>query len=416
MIKLKYILLKNLVPIALIFLIIEMFFTQEISGYVKYISYQFFIIIYIYLLGINILIKSFNSAIGFFLLFLLVLIIISSLSGHFWWSNIFKWQSIFLIFFSYYLGFHLFNSEQRIKILTRQTKHAAIIYIIYFVVIQFLDFNVKSYETYSGIFNIGSISSRRLLFLSYTIITLFFGFSLYYNNSLKRLSYLLLLMVLFSISIIILRRTVIVISIIGILIFAINNINFKKIFLLIFYTAIAVSIFVFTLEDIFQTQLNYRKEQTGFSNTFEEARFTEFLLLSAYINHGTDKQILFGNSDRFVTLELWEKYAGVYDRAIHSDFVYLIYSSGFIGFILYVIVYYSLIRKQRKLKAKLKRNSINDKNIKPLNAIFYSLIISNLLLLYSGSFLYLLHGMISFLFIGASSGYIKKLNSAYYAN
>jgi hypothetical protein len=228
MIKLKYILLKNLVPIALIFLIIEMFFTQEISGYVKYISYQFFIIIYIYLLGINILIKSFNSAIGFFLLFLLVLIIISSLSGHFWWSNIFKWQSIFLIFFSYYLGFHLFNSEQRIKILTRQTKHAAIIYIIYFVVIQFLDFNVKSYETYSGIFNIGSISSRRLLFLSYTIITLFFGFSLYYNNSLKRLSYLLLLMVLFSISIIILRRTVIVISIIGILIFAINNINFKK--------------------------------------------------------------------------------------------------------------------------------------------------------------------------------------------
>jgi hypothetical protein len=413
MIKLKYFFLKNLIPIALLFLLIGMFFNRETSIYINYISHLFFILVYIYLLGIKRLVRSFNSVIGLFIFYLLIITIISFLSGHYGWSSFYSWQSFFLIYFSYYIGFHLINDEQRIKLLITQIKNAAIIYIIYFVVIQFFEFSFKSYESYSGIFNIGVISSRRLLFISYTIITLFLGINFYQNKSNKKKLFLILFLILFFISLIILRRTVILISFIGILIFVVNNFNFKKISLLFFYSAIAALIFSFTFKDVFQIQLNYRSNQTGFTITHEEARFSEILMLSEYINNETDKQIFFGNLNRFETFEFWRKYGGANNRAIHSDFVFLIYSSGLIGFFLFIIVYSSLIIKHRKIKAQLKKKAISDKNVKPLNSVFYSLIICNLLLLYSGTFFYLLHGMISFLFIGASTGYIKKLNSVY---
>lgn len=143
-----------------------------------------------------------------------------------------------------------------------------------------------------------------------------------------------------------LKRTLILIMVLGFVFYLMRNFNFYK---SLKYSAIFSIIFLL----IFPSFLTYFKgslEARGsrFSQDYsilDEGRFIENIVVYDYLVE-SPKYILFGTGEVFNDSVYMYKYFGI-DRNLHNSFIRIIWSSGLIGFFLFVFFYYkqfSLIR------------------------------------------------------------------------
>ncbi len=94
-------------------------------------------------------------------------------------------------------------------------------------------------------------------------------------------------------------------------------------------------------------------------------------------------------------------------RTLHSDFASILIGSGFIGILLYLMIFFSLLKNF----SKNIKNTKSKKLRKELNAIFWSLIICNVIISLSGQYYLISSLTIIFIIFGSILGISNSISS-----
>ena len=141
----------------------------------------------------------------------------------------------------------------------------------------------------------------------------------------------------------------------------------------------------------------------------EESRFLEtFIVIDKTIFSNNIATILFGQ-------EVWNsvgKYNGINnERPLHVDFNKLLFGTGLVGLLLYILMYFKIFFHFKKIKPN-KRNNINSSiytnNYNILRPLFLAIFFGTLLISLSGGMMGISHRTIAFLYMGAIIGFLKN--------
>jgi hypothetical protein len=199
------------------------------------------------------------------------------------------------------------------------------------------------------------------------------------------------------------RRTAILIPLVGLLTYVLFTPRKIRIMLSYILSLIFLILFSYFYEDLLIQRYQIREKQGRFKKEFykDESRYLENVqLYKEYIKFEEPLKSLFG-----IGVNIFAEHVDnnkVVKRMYHSDIAKLLSGSGFIGLILYINIYIFILRL-------LKKNRKIDTNLKKLRAIGYSLIFISLLVSLNGSLTLVNFRTVLFLYLGAVAG-IYKVN------
>jgi hypothetical protein len=188
------------------------------------------------------------------------------------------------------------------------------------------------------------------------------------------------------------RRTAILIPIVGLVVYAFYIPNKGKIMTGLFFSLILMLALSPIYTDKLMERFNFRQEQGRFDSDFykTEGRFYETTIVYEEIMSFEDPILsLFG--ERIFASGWIDKEKQ--PRMLHSDPAVLIYGTGIIGFIIYLLIYF-------KLFSLIPLGLTNNKFIGTLKGAFYTVIFISLMASLNGSILLMSLRSLIFLFLG----------------
>jgi len=215
---------------------------------------------------------------------------------------------------------------------------------------------------------------------------------------------LFLSVIVCGIIILMLKRTLILMIILGILFYLFRNFSLVKVVKFSFFLFIFGLLILSNFSDYLRSSFEAR--QSRFSEDYsltEEGRFIENFVVYNYFAESPEF-ILFGTGEVFNDLEYMYDYFRI-ERNLHNSFIRLIWSSGVIGVLIFLLFYfkqYSLIRYH--LKMQYNRNFYSD--------VFYFgcvLVLLRFVNDFSSGITYISYNILSYLIIGSiiALGYSK---------
>ena len=196
------------------------------------------------------------------------------------------------------------------------------------------------------------------------------------------------------------KRTVLLSAITGFIIYLMFSPHRTKILKgSIILIILIVTVFSYFLDVFFQRfQARENRIQLTEENLEEEARYNELeLVMNAWVE-GSVKHKLIGSeflNDR--------AYYGTI-RMLHIDYMIVLSGSGLIGIYMWFFVYFSIIKSKNKYYKYLR----SDKFFQELNAVFWMLLIAQLLLSISGTIYSINIRSLLFLYWGAIVGLMRS--------
>lgn len=204
------------------------------------------------------------------------------------------------------------------------------------------------------------------------------------------------------------RRTAIVIPILGLSVYVLFTPQKLKIFIPVLIGSIALFIFSFLYGDLLEQRFSIRAEQGKFESDFykEESRYIENLVLIEEIISFEDiGKSLFGMGNNAFAEHI--KNNEVIKRMYHTDTAKLLSATGIVGFFLYLNIYVLFFRLLRKKRKRL------DPNQKKLRAFALSLIIISVFASLNGSITLITFRSGLFLYLGAILKILHVSNFTY---
>lgn len=332
-----------------------------------------------------------------FIFFLFFLLLLNPLSDSWKPSQITSTVNVSSILFMYLVGYNYFDDFKKLKIFYNILVFNSFILFIYFIVIQFFDFElVAADSSYSETFKSHHFDYD-IYTVSYTVLVSFF---IRWNLSSKKefilntiiIALNLLLLIIFM------KRWAIFCTFLGIFYYLrLSGEFFKK--TRSFSLVILISFFsAFLFSDIIVEQFKSRGNKvSGFESIETEGRTFDYLNMYHYIKTNKSmKEILIGGN-LFESRDFGMKYLKEV-RNIHPDILAILYGTGFLGLFLYYRIYFWLYKS-----IKIVTNSMDLKSRnRDLYSIFLVFVIVLLFISIAGGALRVTTAdSIAFLFMGA---------------
>ena len=311
---------------------------------------------------------------------------------------------IIIPIFTILIGFHFFNTKEKIKYLAKSMKYVLLIVIINLVLSTFFGLGSSRYteEGEEETFYMGQLSDHWNMF-TYAILSVPV---LMHFETRKGKVYVATLAFLNAILILLSIKRIALAGLLGGGI--INAYLTLKTKVILKFTLIGAIIMVLSYP-IYGSMLNERFEARA--DRFEEgsmekeSRYLEtFYVWGDAFNFKTLDKSLFG-------MEAFNS-AGTYaggifgDRQLHVDYNNILNTIGIAGLLIYFIMF---IQIWRSFKKSLKGLVIEDKFSKTMKSIFYSFFIMQFITSVAGQMYNITFRMIVFIFLGAAMGYFSQL-------
>lgn len=226
------------------------------------------------------------------------------------------------------------------------------------------------------------------------------------NLIVRKKIYALFGLINFLLLLLTMRRTAVFIIIFIPLFYYVLSGNIKT----IVTTSVGVGLFLLIsfplIQDQFNDRLSERNYLTESNYSYEkEGRYLELgLVLNTFYNSDSIFNYLFG-VEAFYTLGNYGFISK--DRPIHSDYTYILFSTGIIGLILYVFIYANISRRIMRVK-----NELYSKGLKNDYKLFITLLILVIIIGVSGNIWAITFKSFTFSVLGAFLGFffssIKK--------
>jgi hypothetical protein len=311
---------------------------------------------------------------------------------------------IIIPIFTILIGYHFFNSKEKIKELAKSMKYVLIIVLINLAISTVFGLGSSRYteEGEEETFYMGQLSDHWNMF-TYAILSV--PVLMHYETKKGKL-YVSILAFLNAILILLSIKRIALVGLIGGGL--INAFMTLKTKVILKFTIIGVLIMGLSYP-IYGGMLNERFEARA--DRFEEgsmekeSRYLEtFYVWDDALSFKTINKSLFG-------MEAFNS-AGTYaggkfgDRQLHVDYNNIINTIGIVGLIIYLIMF---IQIWRSFKKTLRGLIIKDKFSKTMKSIFYSFFIMQFITSVAGQMYNITFRMIVFIFLGAALGYFNQL-------
>lgn len=292
------------------------------------------------------------------------------------------------------IGYYLINTYDRLAILNRSIILMMVIYIINFFYSQFYGIGTAEY-TEGTEFLIGNLSDSwnnvtyMLMLVPLILIT----------EKNKKFLVLSLSFILFVLLIIGLKRTSIIGLGIGYMIYVfISGRSFKVISILgVFFVLFIITFPIF--ESVLEERIYARGDRIqGKVNVIisKEGRYLETIaVVEETFAFRNPKKVLFG-MEAFNSVGNYAN--GAFgDRQLHIDYNLILNTTGIVGLIWYMIIFYLIYKKNRLLITYYKNNIL----VTTLNAVFYMLIITQFFTSFGGQMYAITFRSIIYIYLGA---------------
>ncbi len=293
--------------------------------------------------------------INYFIYYLGFVLILSILTNGLHWSWINLFIQITAIFFMYYVGYGM-NINSGHIIIMRISMLIMLVASIYSIsVLAGLGkYVLVSYQYSTDLLNLGTLGAQNIYILALSVVFSFiYLMQGYYNNQEKIIIVILLIASVF-INIFVMRRTSIFIIGAGILSSLLLSKSKSKVLFspwtLITLLLIPI-IIIFSWESIMDRfSLRESRFDPSMENISAEGRYVEVNeIIDRYQRSELDNKLL-GSFEFFDTREFGEDIFKR-ERPIHTDYGILLYSTGIIGVLLFLIVFLNLLNKTLKHKS-----------------------------------------------------------------
>lgn len=318
--------------------------------------------------------------------------------------SLYGYMKFFIASLMFPLGYYFINNHEKLLLLTRSYAWALGIFMLNIAVSNLFGLGSSDYLEESFYFGAGRVNITKVM-----IILIFTGPILLYSHKFKYSKVFGIFLAVSSfITMIGIKRSVLLSAIAGVLIFGLTS-KSKTLFLrgIIGLSIILISfVFIFpkTIE-IFYDRYEARSEELEINEEVfdKEGRVNEtYLVIDTWVK-GTIAFKFFGGeifNDRY----LFKK-----SRMLHTDYMVVLAGSGLVGIIFWFLIYYLMVREKEKYWKFLKL----DPRFSQYHPVFYSILAAQMLMSISGtiqgidlrSFILLYLGAL----IGSMRGEVKNL-------
>lgn len=335
-----------------------------------------------------------NKYILFFILYVGFLSLLSTNIA----ISLYGYMKFFIATIMFPLGYYFINNHNKLLELSK----------FYAIALGFFMINI----IFSNIFQLGSsdyledsfyFGAGRVNITKSTIILIFASIVLTYNSIGNRKKFLLVFLAISSfITIIGIKRSVLLSAISGFIIFGITSkskvLFIKVVLVLSFILGSFLLVFPQTL-NVFMERIEAREDKLEITDESldKEARFNETnRVLNAWVN-GSVKHKIFG-SEMFNDAYFFNT-----RRMLHTDYMVLIAGSGVFGITLWFIMFLLIIIEKERYWKYLK----NDDRFQIYNPVFYSILVAQFLMSISGTIQGIDLRSFIMLFLGAIVGSLR---------
>lgn len=306
-----------------------------------------------------------------------------------------------------FIGYSL-NSFYLINYLIKYVWVFMAYFVCYFLVVNY--YNI-GFEMYKGGIKTGFYALNGLYIPIFSVIFISFFYSKIYKNNLKILTLIFSLLTI-VVSLFILKRTLLLMLILGLIAIVIYNFNLKfffRVFLLLLFSS-----FLFFEYFYSDFQKSIESRESRFNSEYkitQEGRFTEYFQIYEIMKVDLSQLILGSkevfNDRKYISYTIYD------DRELHSSYARIFWNGGFLGLGLFLLFYW--------IQIKVMFNSLNFfKNIsKEFKLIFYfGLVFISLRFLsdFSSGITYLGFNAFSYLIIGNLFSLSKNVKYVYFSN
>lgn len=342
----------------------------------------------VYFISRKFILNSLNVSVLLFLLYLFILVILSSNRA----GGMYTYLRVFISFMMLPVGYYYFNSIERYKQLHIAFAISLFLFVANMLIANIFKLGTSDYLEESIYFGAGRVNITKAM----SVLILISPVSLLlFKKGIWRNIYIILVVTSIVIVLIGIKRSAIISLVVGLTVYFLFSPQKVKAIRL----GILLSLFLFMASfyflDTFYARLEARGEQVeildeGFGE--QEGRFSE---VSMVVND-FEKRSFF---NKMFGIEVFNelKYYGI-KRVLHTDYMILLHGAGYLGlfwylFILLSITYYSKLGSQGQSQMSL---------LKENHSINLALIVSSLFLSFAGSLFAIVLRTIMLMFIGAS--------------
>jgi hypothetical protein len=356
-----------------------------------------------------------NNSAGIFI-FMIYLFIMIFFSTDVWWS--FKrYLNVVLSFLVFPAAFIISKDINDIKRIIKPAIWLILIFLVNVVVSTYFELEVEQegFGYGKSFVFLGAVNFYSLYGFVYALILIPLG---YYLTKKTHIEYFLILLYFTGlfVLILVLKRAYVYLTLSGALLFILfltkrKNIRFIGPFFIIGLVAYVL------LSDYILASVAIRKDVLRRGYT-EEGRGIELILYPKSveaskepINFALFGIELFNSQGKFTIVE---KVLNDKDRLLHSDLATILYGSGIIGLVLFVRIYYLILRRYLQYRKKI-RHIFTNEMIQKLFASFVSVYMCLIINTLSDGMVVALNRVLPYMVLGAILGIMNKtLNSPAY--
>jgi hypothetical protein len=340
-----------------------------------------------------------NNLILGFLIYLLILVLISSNVSR----GLYVYSQLLMTFLMFPVGYHYFYSKDRFMKLHKVFAVCLTLFVINIFIANIFKLGTSDYLDDTLYFGAGRVNITKTMTILLLISPI--GIQIFSKKPWMKI-YGFIILVSVIIIILGLKRSAVIALLIGFLVFVVFSPQKRTVvrLLLIFFLFIYVSSFYFL--DTFYQRLEARGQRVElFSDNFieTEGRFNEFDLIFDDFGNRTIWQKIFG-TEIFNELMYFD-----IKRTLHTDYMILLHGTGFFGLMLYFLIWFYIIKKNFLIGRRG-----DETLIKYNNVIIFSLFIAMLFISFAGSLYSMGLRSILMLYLGAATKY--NMVSLYYNN
>jgi len=319
---------------------------------------------------------------------------------------------VMLSIFMYPVGYYLVKNITILEKFNKTIIVVAIIIVINTFVSTLLGYGFKYGQ--NQFIETGNLAGHALLTIVY--VTLILLFVLRTSNSrVKNLFLSIVFISLIFISILSLIRTIISSLMIGGIIFYYydsNKTRFLKYLPLLFIVVVFFSVTIGgPLISFLESQFSVRKKSYETSIITKELRYEETLIVWGKALSFSDWEISLFGRELFNSMG---KYANwTYgNRQLHVDYNNILFGSGFIGLLIYLLMYFSFYKKFKYYEKKLLTN-LSNPYFNSIRGMFYAFLFLSLWISFSGQMYGITFRSINFFYLGAFTSLLKDFSMKY---
>jgi hypothetical protein len=335
----------------------------------------------------------------FYLLFYLLLVLISTDKLHS--GNLFL--KFFLGIIMFPIGYYYIDSVGKFKGLVTVLFFTLLLHLTNLAIANIFKLGTSDYLDESFYFGAGRVNiTKNILILVFMVpVTLLF-------TNKHKLKVIFVFLIAFVVTIIGIKRSVLVSGAVGFIIYLVIKQKISQLFKIVIASALLIFLIITILPrltGLITARFNARSDRVEISEeTLEtEGRFDETKQVWINWKLGSMKHKLIG-SEVFNDRIFYNS-----KRMLHTDYMVILNGSGIIGLFLWFYMLVIIIREKGIYYSRLKKNTL----FQEMNAVFWILISTQLIISISGtvyaievrSLLFLIWGA----FIGTMRGYLKNL-------